>query len=250
MPKDSDIALAKIDDHLLDGLDFCRKVYDLFEQINQEPEGKGRLRLRKSKTDKRLVEELLPLARYVQAHYQAGRRIKVRWLSGSQPYDAILWSSGSLVEHGEVPKKVLVEITRSVHRNDSDMRRLLDQRGGSFGVRGIHRVGKEIISEPYVFSGGENAKDLAGLILASMKLKAQKAYPRSTVLVIDCVPTSSLLFEDEWNDAIEQVRLAKPHIPFREVFLLDMQMATHTATLYGDRQARTRRRTQVAKRGG
>jgi len=235
VPKDSHIDLATIDDQLLDGLDFCRKVYDLFDQINREPEGKSRLRLRQSKTDKRLVEELLPLACYIQARYQAGRRIKVRWLSGPQQYDAVLWSSGSLVEHGGVPRKAFVEITRSVHRNDSDSRRLLDQRGGSFGVRGIHREGKTIVSKPYVFSGGENAKDLAELILASLNLKANKAYPPSTVLVVDCVPTCSLLLEDEWKDAIEQVSLARPSIPFREVFLLDMHMA-HTATLHGDRQ--------------
>lgn len=242
MPKDSRIDLATIDDHLLDGLDFCRKVYDLFDQICREPEGKSRLRLRKTKAHKRLVEELLPLARYVQARYQAGRRIKVRWLSGSQSYDAVLWSSGSLVEHGDAPRRVFVEITRSVHRNDSDSRRLLDQRGSSFGVRGIHRERKDIVSEPYVFSGGENAKDLAELILTSLNLKANKAYPTSTVLVVDCVPTISLLFEDEWKDAIEQVRLAKPSIPFREVFLLDMQAATHTATFYGDRQPPARRK--------
>jgi hypothetical protein len=181
VPKDSCIDLATIDDHLLDGLDFCRKVYDVFEQVLREPEGKSRLRLRKSKTDKRLIEELLPLARYIQVHYRPGRRINVRWLSGSQPYDAILWSSGALVEHGYVPKRVFVEITRSVHRNDSDSRRLLDLRGGSFGVRGIHRVGKEIVSKPYVFSGGENAKDLAELILASIHQKAQKSYSLSTV---------------------------------------------------------------------
>jgi hypothetical protein len=242
VPKDSRIDLVTIDDHLLDGLDFCRKVYDLFDQIRREPEGKSRLRLRKSKTDKRLVEELLPLARYIQARYQAGRRIKVRWFSGSQPYDAVLWSSGTLVEHGEVPRRVFVEITRSVHRNDSDSRRLLDRRGGSFGVRGIYREGKDIISKPYVFSGGENAKDLAELILASLKLKANKTYPPTTVLVVDCVPTSSLLFEDEWKEAIEQVKLAKPSIPFHEVFLLDMQMATHTATFHGDRQQTARRK--------
>jgi hypothetical protein len=214
---------------------------DVFEQVLREPEGKSRLRLRKSKTDKRLIEELLPLARYIQVHYRPGRRINVRWLSGSQPYDAILWSSGALVEHGYVPKRVFVEITRSVHRNDSDSRRLLDLRGGSFGVRGIHRVGKEIVSKPYVFSGGENAKDLAELILASINQKAQKSYSLSTVLIVDCVPPCSLLFEEEWIDAIELVKLAKPSIPCREVFLLVMQMSIYTATLPGDRQPPVRR---------
>jgi hypothetical protein len=161
--KESHIDLSAIDGQLLDGLDYCRKVYDLFDHIQRQPEGRSRLRLRPSKIEKRLVEELLPLARYLQARYQAGRRIKVRWFSGSQPYDAILWSSGSHVKHGGKPRKVLVEITTSVHPNEYLTRQLLEQRGGSFGVKGIRREGKtgEIISEPYAVSGGEYAKDLA-----------------------------------------------------------------------------------------
>jgi hypothetical protein len=242
----SQIDFSTIDGQLLDGLDFCRKVYDVFDQINREPEGKSRLRLRQSKTDKRLVEELLPLARYIQARYQAGRRIKVRWLSGSQQYDAVLWSSGSLVEHGGAPRRVFVEVTTSVHPNDYLRRQLLDQRGGSFGVKGIRREGKAIVSGPYVFSGGENAKDLAEQILARLSAKASKAYPSATVLIVNCIP-NCLILEDEWTDAVEQVRKACPRIEFREVFLLDILMS-HTMTLYGDRQRSSRPGIQIASR--
>src|ERR1035438_8193757 len=90
--------LSTFDGQLLDGFDFCRKVYELFDQVSGGPDGITRLRLRPAKIEKRLIEELLPLATYVQARYRVGRRIKVRWFSGSQPYDAILWSSGSFVE--------------------------------------------------------------------------------------------------------------------------------------------------------
>lgn len=234
MAQEPHIDLSTIDSQLLDGLDFCGKVYDVFDQINREPNGKRRLRLRQSKTDKRLVEELLPLARYIQTRYQVGRRIKIRWLSGSQPYDAILWSSGSLVEHRDAPRKTVVEVTTSVHPNEYLVRELLHQRGGSFGVKGIHRERKTgiIVSKPYVFSGGENAKALAEQILERLGAKASKAYPSTAVLIVNCVP-NCLILEDEWIDAIEQVKNAKPSIPFREVFLLDMLMS-HTTTLYGN----------------
>lgn len=75
-------------------LDFCRKVYDFFDQVQRGPDGIAKLRLRKTKNEKRLIEELIPIARYVQARYREGRRIKVRWFGGSQPYDAIFWWSG------------------------------------------------------------------------------------------------------------------------------------------------------------
>jgi hypothetical protein len=60
-------------------------------------------------------------------------------------------------------------------------------------------------------------------------------------VIVDCVPPCSLLFEEEWIDAIELVKLAKPSIPCREVFLLVMQMSIYTATLPGDRQPPVRR---------
>jgi hypothetical protein len=235
--KDLHIEFSAIDGKLLDGLDFCRKVYNLFDQITREPDGKSRLRLRQSKIEKRLLEELLPLARYIQARYQEGRRIKIRWLSGSQPYDAVLWSSGLLVVHGGAPRKLRVEVTTSVHPNEYLVRQLLQERGGAFGVRGIHRDKKSgnIVSKPYVFSGGENAKDLAEQILKRLSAKADKAYPSGTVLVMNCIPTCSLLLEDEWEDAVRQVKNAKPSIPFIEVFLLNMLMS-QTRTLFGDGQ--------------
>jgi hypothetical protein len=234
VPKDLHIDLATFDNKLLDGLDFCRKVYASFDQINREPEGKSRLRLYKSKSDKRLVEELLPLARYIQARYQAGRRIKVRWLSGSQQYDAVLWSSGSLVEHGGVPRRVFIEITTSVHPNDYLRRHLIHQRGGSFGVKRIQKKGKTIVSKPYVFSEGENAKDLAEQILERLNAKASKAYPTRTVLIVNCIP-NCLILEDEWADAVEQVRETARSVEFREIFLMDLLMS-HMTTLYGDQQ--------------
>jgi len=224
---------STIDGQLLDGLDFCRKVYDLFDHITEEPDGKARLRLRRSKCDKRFVEELLPLARYVQARYREGRRIKVHWFSGSQPYDAILWSSGSLVNHGETPNQVFVEITTSVHRNDPDRRRVLHERGGSFGVKGIRREDKAIVSEPHVFSGGENAKDLAAQIISSLTAKDSKTYPSQTVLIINCI-TDCLILENEWLDAVDRVRKAAREVKFREVFLLDLLMS-HATTIYGER---------------
>ena len=98
MSRRQHLDLSTFDARLLDGLEFCRSVYDLFEQVRGGLDGIAKLRLRPTKTEKRLLEELIPVARYLQARYREGRRIKVRWFGGSQPYDAIpcppaRWSS-------------------------------------------------------------------------------------------------------------------------------------------------------------
>jgi hypothetical protein len=230
--------LSTFDGKLLDGLVFCGLVYDLFAQIQKGPDVVERLRLRKTKIDKRLIEELLPLARYVQTRYREGRRIKVRWLSGSQPYDAILWSSGGLVTHGMVPRRVLVEITGSMHPNEYLARQLLHKQGGSFGVKGISRDNETgvVKSEPHVHKNDEIMVDLAEQIIERLKDKGEKGYPASTVLVMQCF-ANSLTLESEWNDAVQRVKNAGLGIPFREVFLVE-PVADNMATLYGNAKRR------------
>jgi hypothetical protein len=240
MPRRQRLDLSTFDGHLLDGLDFCGKVYDLFDQVQAEPDGITRLRLRPTKSEKRLIEELIPIARYVQARYREGRRIKVRWFSGSQPYDAILWSSGGLVQHRMAPRKLFVEVTTSVHQNEYLARRLLHERGGSFGVDGISRDKKtgNIVSKPHVHTPDELATDLAGQILERLKCKNDKDYSPGTALIVNCVP-NSLILPSEWHDAIERVTEAQLHLTFREVFLIETVMS-HSTTLYGKRERKHR----------
>src|SRR5580704_4513559 len=110
--------LSTFDGRLLDGLNFCKKVYDMFDQVRGSADGIAKIRMRPTKNEKRLMEELIPIAQYVQARYRADRRIKVRWHSGSQSFDAVLLSSGAFVEHGHVRREVFLEVTRAVHQNE------------------------------------------------------------------------------------------------------------------------------------
>jgi len=232
------VDLSTFDGQLLDGLEFCRKVYDLFDQTRRQAEGIAKLRLRSTKSEKRLLEELIPLARFVQARYREGRRIKVRWFSGSQPYDAILWSSGGLVKHGMARRRQLVEVTTSVHPNDYLDRQLFHAKGMSWGVKRIWRnqKTKEIVSEPYVYRNDERSVDLANQILGRLKDKSAKRYPSGTVLIVNC-DSDGLLLEDEWDKAIEMVRDAQQHLAFREVFLVETSRG-YSATLWGPARQR------------
>jgi hypothetical protein len=238
MAKRKPLDLSSLDDKLLDGLKFCLRVYDLLDQIRAEPDGLGKIRLLKSKREKRLLEELLPLTRYIQARYDAGNRLKLRWLSGSQPYDAIIWTPLRTVKHTSIPRKIFVEVTTSQHENTHLSRRQLHETGGSFGPKGI-RINKETRvpdSAPHVSSGGENIGDLACQILSRIGDKAKKAYPSNTTLIVNC-ETNTVILEDEWKEAITQVENAGIHKTFREVFLT-APVARHTATLWGARKKR------------
>lgn len=235
-----------LDDRLLDGLDFCGRVYELFDEVRRAPDGVTKLRLRPSKLEKRLIEELLPIARYVQIRYREGRRVKVRWLSGSQPYDAVLWSSGVIVQHHMAPRRLLVEVTTAVHQNDHLARRLLQEEGGSFGVKGISRDKKTggLISTPHGHANDEIVSDLAAQIAKCISNKTGKGYPFGTALIVRCV-ANTVTLESEFEVAVQRVREMQIHHGFREVFVLD-SVSLASATLFG-RQPERRRRRQPDK---
>jgi hypothetical protein len=228
--------LSRIDNKLLDGLKFCSKVYDLFDQVRAEPDGLGKLRLLSSKREKRLLEELLPIAQLIQNRYRVGNRLKIRWLSGSQPYDAIIWTPLAMVKNTNIPRKMFVEVTTSVHENAHIVRKMVHETGGSFGVKGIRRNRKTGVpeSEPYVYTNDEGATDLATQIIERLTDKAEKGYPDNTVLIVNC-NADGMILADEWGDTVQRVKSAGLHKAFLEVILIE-PVGHHFTALWGGRK--------------
>lgn len=140
------IKISDFDNHLMNGLNFCRKAYAFLEDIRKSPDGVRRLRLREGRMEKKLIEELRPISRYVQARYCHGRQLKVRWIDGTQNFDARIISKGVLVEKGLVPKRQNIEVTTAVHEKDHILRRHINEHGHTFDVKGIK---KDSISKEY-----------------------------------------------------------------------------------------------------
>jgi hypothetical protein len=226
-------SISDIDGELFDGLRFCTLVYQLFESIRQTEEGKSRLRMRTSDTEKKLVEELLPISRYVQLKHGPGRYISVKWLSGDQQYDAELHQSGWFVEQGRYPQKSYIEVTCVMHPNDYLMRELLDTKGGGFSVYTVRREKKtrEISSEPHVWSNFGFVDAFVPLIVEGIKRKSEKGYPAGTVLIVACSMNFPYL-PDEWSTLIGKVRDSLPNHSFSEIFLHD-PVGDHVHSFYG-----------------
>lgn len=229
-----DYTLLDFDNRLMNGFDFCKKAYTLFEKIRSGPNGVEMLRLRKGKLEKKLIEELLPIARYIQARYNHGRQVKVRWKDGNQNYDARLLSSGALVDIGQAPKYQYVEVTTAVHENDHISRGMLNKNGLVFGVKGIkkHPETGEYMSEPHIYAGSELSQDLAAKILERIAAKAKINYPANTSLIIQCF-LDTLFLEDEWDYAISKVKDNHVNHAFREIFVFDSNHH-YAATFYGN----------------
>lgn len=216
--------LAEFDGVQLEGLDFCLKAYALFERIRRCPDGASRLRMRSSAVEKKLLEELLPIAKYVQDKLRPGRYFQIEWHSGNQQFDARVIQSGAYIEQSYYPANSFLEVTCAVHKNDYLMREVLDKDGGAFGLEGLSRVfangGKAVKSTPVVQSSPQFVHAFAEVVVAAVAAKREKTYPDCTTLVVQC-GLNTLYLSHEWEllarSVAEQVDVA----PFQEVYLYD-----------------------------
>lgn len=213
--------IDKLDGQLLDGLDFCAEAYALFEMLRAEPGGIERLRLRSGINEKRLLDEILPICRYVQTYYKPGRYISVRWRNGSQSYDAELVQSGDYITHGYYEQSAYLEITSAMHQNEHWTWKLLNQGKIAYAPEGINaKRGTPLKSEPVVFTNSEHVLRFAPFVTASINKKSELAYPENTSLIVQC-RLNNLYMPDEWQLLVSEVERQVVSTPFREVLLFD-----------------------------
>jgi hypothetical protein len=213
--------LAEFDGRLLDGLEFCSKAYALFESIRSTPHGPSRFRMRPTSLEKRLLEELLPICKYVQASYRPGRYMSVRWIDGNQQYDAELVQRGAYVSENYYPANAFLEVTCTMHPNEYLNRELLENKGSTFGLEGIRRLKNgDIESVPKGYTNREFVESYARLVKDRIASKASNPYPKDTTLIVQCTLNMPYM-PDEWADLMARVQPALSGTPFREIYFYD-----------------------------
>jgi hypothetical protein len=214
--------LAIIDNRAIEGFNFCKKAYQAFYRIRYSPDGLSRIRMRNDNAPKKLIEEVLPIARYVQAVYCPGRRIRVRWVDGNQNYDGIAYYSGDDVTKGTQPKKMYLEVTNAMHKKDYLHRRHLHEKGHVFGYRGIKfsKSTKHVESTPIVRKGYEHITELVDLVKQRIEEKENKKYPDPCALIVQ-YHTDTVILYDEWEAMTTALRTIPDRDRFREIFLME-----------------------------
>jgi len=199
--------LESLDDRLLDGLDFCNAAYNALDAIRSDPHGISELRLRRTRRAKKLLEEVLPLAAFIQGRYRPGCRLQIRWIGGNQSFDARVIYRGPLVDWKGIPKRQYLEVTTAVQQTEYLVRERLDSEGGSFTAAGTRRDSrtKKIISVPVVYEHADQVAELAALICNRVADKASRDYPPATSLLVHC-DLGVVVLEDEWEELVRAVR--------------------------------------------
>ena len=209
--------LSHLDGKMIDGLSFCSEVYAIFEKVRAKSGGKERLRNRATPTEKLIIEELLPACKYLQTYYRAGRYISIRWIAGSQSYDAELHQEGDYINHGYYPAKAFLEITSAMHKNEHWTWKL----GGGFAPEGIIKPKNgKVISKPVVFTNYEHVENFIPLVLNQIVKKSNIPYPENTSLVVNCY-LNSLYTIDDWELLVQKTKESLPPHSFREIIIYD-----------------------------
>ncbi|MDO9179034.1 MAG: hypothetical protein Q7U16_12085 [Agitococcus sp.] len=216
------MSLLQFDGKLIDGLQFCAKAYSLFEEIRNQPNGISNLRMRTTNVEKKLLEEILPISRYIQTKYRTGRYISVCWIQGNQQFDAEVFEQGGYIDAGCYPAKSFLEVICAMHPNEYLSWELLEKKGGAFGLDGIRRLkkSKDIESEPVVYTNGEFVEFFSQLIIEQINKKVSIKYPENTTLIVSC-SLNNLYTPDEWLLLQEMVISAEIEHNFREIFVYD-----------------------------
>jgi hypothetical protein len=242
--------LETIDGRSLDGLVFCGQAYDLFDRVQAGPQGLEEVRLLTTRRSKKLVEEILPIAMYVQSRYGPGLRLKIKWVGGGQPYDAILHMSGGTVDNTGLPRRQYLEVTTAVHAHDYLSREHFSREGFSFGAKGTSRDPKNrtTVSVPYVCVGDEYRTELVGLISSRIAAKSGKDYPQPISLIVQCCVDRPIL-DGEWEDIVRALRERVRVHTFREVVIVD-PIGRRCTTLYSRVRRRARPPAKPLRPGG
>lgn len=213
--------LAQFDNQFIDGLLFAKKSYDLFEKIRNEPNGESKIRMLETDREKKLLEEILPIATYVQSIYRAGRYISVCWHYGNQNFDAVIKQKGSLIDNGYYSADGFLEVTCVMHPNEYLARERTNTIGHAFGVAGLNRLKNgEIESEVIVHNGQDFVEEFALLLIKRIEDKISKSYPIDTTLIIRC-SLNNLYLPDDWNYLKKLTKQKIISHPFAQIYVYD-----------------------------
>jgi hypothetical protein len=214
-------SLVDFDGIEMDGLEFCQKVFGFFEALQSSDGGASEIRLRRSAMANKLVGELLPICTYILAKYWLGNYMFVRWMNGSQTFDAELVTKGFYPKLTESDlSKEYLEVTISMDPNEYLGWQALEQNGVHFGRGSLRRSGKQkVVSQPINGDRDFVAED-AILAIEAITRKSKINYPENTTLIMPCYLAMPYC-PFEWDRFSDLVKIGLPNNRFKEIFIFE-----------------------------
>jgi hypothetical protein len=216
MTIDGSSYIQDFDNKRMDGLDFCRKVYLVYEKCIADHELQQLDTTHKkngNSQNKKLFEELMPLCVYVQAHYRFCHYLDVEWHKGNQPYDAKIYQSGWIVRNEQLHEQYFIELTTAQDKNQHLADELSLAGKLHYGPTSISpptetrkaNPDRIISSEVKCSDTPEMLTETYDLIIDAINRKSKTNYEPPTVLVVTLRPPSMILWDREWSEIVTRV---------------------------------------------
>lgn len=211
------IELSSIDGVRLEGIEFCRRVYQIFDEYRISSDYPRASRLRTHKSYNRFFDEALPLAAFIQLFHNHWRRVEVEWFSGYQSYDAkIFVRTKSFIE-----QTFYVELTAACHPDAWISRHELETQGFSWGPN--RTVGPDGTVGPLCLDSYQRTNQWKSYLSRGISSKIAKDYPPNTILVL-CFNPSGVIVLEEWEELIELMREDSAPPGFHAIYALSERL--------------------------
>ena len=200
--------------------EFVKIAFDAFLKTRELETGISDLRLRTGDFNKKLVEEILPIAVFIGSFERVGLNVECQYFSGDQSYDARLYCDGLLVEKKSVLNEYYIEVSLACHPKDYLKRQATEQGVPVFGGNQIEKVNGIISSLPSVRTIDSIISEHFDFINQRIAKKASGSYPDNTYLIVPLFPDTLILW-NEWTSIIGKFSSCITAMPFSGIFIYD-----------------------------
>lgn len=216
------LSLESFHEKWLNAYNFSRRAHVAFRQLRSSKDGMTKIRKREHGLPKKLIEEILPLARFAMLHMSPENDLRVRWVDGSQSFDAQFKDLGYGATAGRFPKSGFIEVTSAYHPNSYVGRKLMNEGRGFWGLDGlsVDRKSGQILAAPAVRTSLSAADQMAEIAMRQIERKARIEYPKGKTLIVDFC--SGTRFDPhEWAHLKHRLSTEVGSNQFHRIFLLD-----------------------------
>jgi hypothetical protein len=203
---------------------FVQRAYKELEALNNE-----QYYLLQGEDIRKLVQEILPLTAFLKHFERPDRRIKCRYFSGNQNYDAKLKLEGADIDKGFFEAAYFVEVTKAEDEAHEHLRReALHLYGSVFEGKDIRKVGSKrkgtykIESHAVAVDMDYDVKEAMELVkkVLEKKYAKRKPYPSPCLLLVQ-VETGRPLALTEWCTFVKEIQSAVNREKFRATYIID-----------------------------
>ena len=210
-------ATEKFSNSYLSTATFVNRAYATVEQLST-----NQILRRNGKGVKKLVEEIIPIAAFLKHFEIPGRRVRCKYFSGNQNYDAKIHVQGEDVRLGFIEKEYFLEVTSAVSSYDFLEREALSDNGSVFGGGKIRREkgSRRIISDAVAEDYDAPMIKASEWVVACLIEKAKKIYPQPCILLVQVEPERPLNTR-EWLTLMENIQSSVNRQAFKGTYLVN-----------------------------